>query len=100
MIPNWHATTAQQTIVGSRVELFDGAGHFPHLDEPERFAELLRDFTVTQLCPRTQFRLFTLRSSSCRTTGVSDTAGGRYPFSQQALSLTLENRVPHAASVY
>jgi pimeloyl-ACP methyl ester carboxylesterase len=44
MIPSWHATTAQQAIAGSRVEVFDGAGHFPHLDEPERFAELLRDF--------------------------------------------------------
>jgi len=26
------------------VVLFEGAGHFPHLDEPERFAEVLRDF--------------------------------------------------------
>jgi pimeloyl-ACP methyl ester carboxylesterase len=26
------------------VELFEGAGHFPHLDEPERFAQVLRDF--------------------------------------------------------
>jgi pimeloyl-ACP methyl ester carboxylesterase len=26
------------------VELFEGAGHFPHLDEPERFADLLKDF--------------------------------------------------------
>lgn len=44
MIPTWHATTAQQSFPGSRVELFDGAGHFPHLDEPERFADLLRGF--------------------------------------------------------
>lgn len=44
MIPAWHATTAQQAITGSRVELFEGAGHFPHLDQPERFAELLGDF--------------------------------------------------------
>jgi len=44
MIPSRHASTAQQEITGCRVELFDGAGHFPHLDEPERFAELLRDF--------------------------------------------------------
>jgi pimeloyl-ACP methyl ester carboxylesterase len=44
MIPVWHATTAHQAFPGSRVELFAGAGHFPHLDEPERFAELLRDF--------------------------------------------------------
>jgi pimeloyl-ACP methyl ester carboxylesterase len=44
MIPTWHAATAQQSFPGSRVELFEGAGHFPHLDEPERFADLLKDF--------------------------------------------------------
>jgi pimeloyl-ACP methyl ester carboxylesterase len=44
MIPAWHATTAQQAIAGSRVELFEGAGHFPHLEQPERFARLLGDF--------------------------------------------------------
>ena len=46
MIPAWHATTALQGIAGSRVELFEGAGHFPHLDDPERFAELLGEFTT------------------------------------------------------
>ena len=44
MIPAWHATTASRPSPGSRVELFEGAGHFPHLDEPERFAQLLGDF--------------------------------------------------------
>ena len=44
MIPAWHATTAHEAIAGSRVVLFVGAGHFPHLDEPDRFAELLGDF--------------------------------------------------------
>jgi len=44
MVPTRHATTAQQAIPGSRVELFEGAGHFPHLDEPDRFADLLDDF--------------------------------------------------------
>ncbi|AXG15025.1 alpha/beta fold hydrolase [Intrasporangium calvum] len=44
MIPAWHATTAHQAIPSSRVELFHGAGHFPHLEEPDRFAALLRDF--------------------------------------------------------
>jgi len=36
MIPTWHATTAHQAIPGSRVELFEGAGHYPQLDQPER----------------------------------------------------------------
>ncbi len=44
MIPAWHATAAAQAIAGSRVELFEGAGHFPHLDEPDRFAALLSAF--------------------------------------------------------
>ena len=47
MIPAWHATTAHQAIPGSRVELFEGAGHFPHLDEPDRFAALLAEFIET-----------------------------------------------------
>ena len=44
MIPAWHATTAHEVITDSRVVLFEGAGHFPHLDRPERFAQLLSDF--------------------------------------------------------
>lgn len=43
-IPAWHAATALQAISGSRLELFEGAGHHPHLDQPERFAQLLVDF--------------------------------------------------------
>jgi pimeloyl-ACP methyl ester carboxylesterase len=44
MIPTWHATAAHQAIPGSRVELFEGAGHYPQLEQPERFAKLLGDF--------------------------------------------------------
>jgi pimeloyl-ACP methyl ester carboxylesterase len=44
MIPAWHATTAHEVIANSRVVLFEDAGHFPHLDQPERFAQLLSDF--------------------------------------------------------
>ena len=44
MIPTGHAVTAHQAISGSRVELFEGAGHYPQLDQPERFAKLLDDF--------------------------------------------------------
>ena len=31
---------------GSRLEIFAGGGHFPHLDDPVRFVELLRDFVA------------------------------------------------------
>ena len=46
LIPAWHATTAHEAIPGSRVVLFQGAGHFPHLDDPERFAQVLGDFVA------------------------------------------------------
>lgn len=51
VIPAWHATRAREALPGCRVELFDGAGHFPHLDEPDRFAEVLRDFIATTHSP-------------------------------------------------
>lgn len=47
MIPAWHAISAQASMPWCRIELFDGAGHFPHLDEPDRFADLVRDFIAT-----------------------------------------------------
>ncbi|MEO6997247.1 MAG: alpha/beta fold hydrolase [Terracoccus sp.] len=47
VIPASHAERAKEAIPGCRVELFDGAGHYPHLEDPERFAALLRDFIAT-----------------------------------------------------
>jgi pimeloyl-ACP methyl ester carboxylesterase len=48
MIPAWHAIKAQQAVPDCRLELFEGAGHFPHLDDPERFARLLREFIAEE----------------------------------------------------
>lgn len=44
MIPAWHALAAERAMPDVRVELFEGAGHFPHLDDPDRFARVLRAF--------------------------------------------------------
>jgi pimeloyl-ACP methyl ester carboxylesterase len=44
VIPAAHGIAAAQLIDGSRLEIFENAGHFPHLDEPNRFAHLLREF--------------------------------------------------------
>lgn len=44
LIPSWHAVQAQQAIPNSRIEVFERAGHFPHLDDPDRFAGLLSEF--------------------------------------------------------
>ncbi len=44
MIPVAHAQAAHAAIPGSRLEIFEGAGHFPHAEFPERFAEVVSEF--------------------------------------------------------
>lgn len=44
IIPVDHAYAAQELMPGSRLEIFEGAGHFPHSEEPDRFIHVLRDF--------------------------------------------------------
>ena len=47
VIPVGHARRAAGLVPHGRLELFGGAGHFPHCDQPERFAALLTDFCDT-----------------------------------------------------
>jgi len=44
IIPAEHGRTAHELMPGSRLELLDGVGHFPQLEQPYRFAELLAEF--------------------------------------------------------
>jgi pimeloyl-ACP methyl ester carboxylesterase len=44
VIPCDHGRGAAALVPDSRFEVFEGAGHHPQLDEPERFVELLEDF--------------------------------------------------------
>jgi pimeloyl-ACP methyl ester carboxylesterase len=44
LIPAVHGEEAHRAMPGSRLEIFEQAGHFPHLDDPIRFAAVLRDF--------------------------------------------------------
>ena len=44
LIPAVHGETAHEEMPGSRLEIFEEAGHFPHLDDPIRFAGVLREF--------------------------------------------------------
>ena len=39
-----HGLAAHELVPSSRLELFENAGHFPHLDEPQRFLDVLLDF--------------------------------------------------------
>jgi len=47
VIPVDHTVNAHETLPGSRLELFDGAGHFPHVDDPGRFAHLVDEFLAS-----------------------------------------------------
>ena len=47
IIPVGHAHAAHRAIPGSRLEIFDAAGHFPHCEAPERFVETLLHFIDT-----------------------------------------------------
>lgn len=44
IIPVEHAAVAHELMPGSRLEIFEGSGHFPFNEEPARFAALLREF--------------------------------------------------------
>ena len=44
IIPVGHAHAAHEKLPGSRLAVMARSGHFPQLDEPERFLEALEDF--------------------------------------------------------
>jgi pimeloyl-ACP methyl ester carboxylesterase len=47
VIPVAHAYDAHAAIPGSQLEIFEQSEHFPHMDEPDRFARVLRRFLST-----------------------------------------------------
>jgi pimeloyl-ACP methyl ester carboxylesterase len=47
IVPALHAETVRSLVPSARVEVFDSAGHWPHLDEPDRFCDVLLDFIET-----------------------------------------------------
>ena len=47
IIPVSHAHVAHDAIPGSRLVVLDGVGHFPHLEAPAEFLDVLTDFLVS-----------------------------------------------------
>lgn len=47
MIPVQHGEHAHAAMPGSRLEVFPGAGHLPHRDQPWRFVRVLLDFLAS-----------------------------------------------------
>jgi hypothetical protein len=46
IIPLAHGRLAHAALPGSRLEIFDEAGHFPHHTDPVRFARVLHEFVA------------------------------------------------------
>ena len=47
IVPARHAETVRAVVPSARIEVFRDSGHWPHLDEPERFCDVLLDFIAT-----------------------------------------------------
>ncbi|MCX4578826.1 alpha/beta hydrolase [Streptomyces sp. NBC_01571] len=47
VVPVRHAYGAHRAMPGSRLEIFEGAGHFPFHSDPARFLNLVEEFTST-----------------------------------------------------
>jgi pimeloyl-ACP methyl ester carboxylesterase len=47
IIPVEHAHVGHELMPGSRLEIFEGAGHFLPIQMPEEFASVLADFIAT-----------------------------------------------------
>jgi len=47
IIPVEHAHAAHDAIPHSRLEILEGCGHFPHVQEPDHLAEVIREFVET-----------------------------------------------------
>ncbi len=72
IIPVDHASSAHASIPGSRLEIFEGVGHYPHCEAPGRFVEVLGDFIETTV----PARITVAAHHVLRETGESD---GRAP---------------------
>jgi hypothetical protein len=44
VIPVSHARLAHAAMPGSQLEVFEGSGHFPFHDDPDRFVEIVERF--------------------------------------------------------
>ena len=47
IIPVEHARRAHEAVPSSRLSIYEGAGHFPHHADPDRFVAELVDFITT-----------------------------------------------------
>ena len=51
IIPVAHAYAAHDALEGSRLEVLEGIGHFPHVEAPAAVADILENFIATTAAP-------------------------------------------------
>ena len=68
-IPVIHAVAAHKAIPGSRLEIFDAVGHYPHCEAPERFVAVLVDFIASTKPARLSVQSARRRGAPERTAG-------------------------------
>jgi pimeloyl-ACP methyl ester carboxylesterase len=80
LIPVSHAFAAHATIPGSRLDIFEDVGHFPHCEAPERFVRSLVAFieaTPPLHLPEAHWRERLRGRSAASAAPASEPAGGR-----------------------
>ncbi|TIC85774.1 alpha/beta fold hydrolase [Nocardioides sp. GY 10127] len=78
VIPVSHAANAAVLAPKARIEILDGSGHFPHKDEPGRFADLVLDFcasTTPAVYSRARWRALLRTGRGSAIASVPDDAG-------------------------
>lgn len=78
VIPVSHGRMAHAAMPGSQLEIFDGSGHFPFHDDPDRFIELVERF-IDSTVPAThdQEQLRNLLRAGISETTLTGSAGTR-----------------------
>lgn len=61
VIPVDHTRAAHGALPDSRLEIFDGGGHFPHIERPQRFTDLVGEFLTTTTPARGDLESFRRR---------------------------------------
>jgi len=78
VIPVSHARMAHAAMPGSQLEIFEGSGHFPFHDDPDRFVEVLEQFiSSTEPAVYDQDYLRGLLRTGVETDDISGPAGTR-----------------------
>jgi pimeloyl-ACP methyl ester carboxylesterase len=64
VIPIEHTVGAHDRMPGSSLQVFEGVGHFPHVEQPSRFADLLAQFLTNTSASRSDLQSLRRRLQS------------------------------------